>query len=118
MTDEERRDLLLQLSALYRHGHIDDVLGELEAVRRKHSFDVELHGALADFFLERGDVPRATELLFGMVDAHFERKDSAAARRCLERVRSIDPDNRRLRRFEKLLGGDGETPVGDGSGAD
>lgn len=103
LSDTERKSFLLELAALYRHGHIEDVVEEVERIRSKHPNDVELHGALADFFLERGDLPRAVELLFFMVNAHFERADAEAAKRCLERVRALDPENRRLRRFEKLL---------------
>lgn len=103
MDDQERKGFLVELTALYRHGHLDDVVAEVERVRSRFPSDVELHGALADFFLDRGDLPRAVELLFFMVDAYFERADVAAARRCLERVRALDPENRRLRSFEKLI---------------
>lgn len=107
MDEATRTKFFVELAALYRHGHIDDVVAELERVRRSHPFDVELHGRLADFFLERGDLPRAVDLLFGMVGAYFERRDGDSARRCLERVRAIDPENRRLRSYEKLLRAEG-----------
>jgi tetratricopeptide (TPR) repeat protein len=105
LTDEVRRRLVLEMTALYKHGHVEDVLAELERVRSLHPSDAELHGALADFFLERGDLLRAVEMLFYLVDAYFERADGEAARRCLERIQALDPDNRRLQRFEKLLAG-------------
>jgi thioredoxin-like negative regulator of GroEL len=103
LTDEARRRLVVEMSALYTHGHVDDVASELERVRSLHPADVELHGALADFFLERGDLVRAVEMLFHLVDGYFEKADANAARRCLERIQALDPENRRLQRFEKLL---------------
>lgn len=103
LTDEARRRLVVEMSALYTHGHVEDVIAELERVRSQHPADVELHGALADFFLERGDLPRAVEMLFHLVDGYFEKADAEAARRCLERIQALDPENRRLQRFEKLL---------------
>ncbi len=99
----KRRGMLIELAALYRHGHIDDVVAEVERFRSRFPFDVELHAALVEFFLERGDRARSIDLLYGMVDAHFERRDASAARKCLERVRELDPENRRLARFDKLL---------------
>jgi hypothetical protein len=103
MDAQDRKSFLVALTALYRHGHLEDVAAEVERVRSTYSSDVELHGALADFFLERGDLPRAVDLLFFMIDAYFERADVAAARRCLERVRALDPGHRRLKSFEKIL---------------
>lgn len=103
LTDEARRRLVVEMSALYTHGHVDDVIAELERVRSQHPADVELHGALADFFLDRGDLSRAVEMLFHLVDGYFEKADADAARRCLERIQALDPENRRLQRFEKLL---------------
>ncbi len=103
MPEAERRSFLVELAALYRHGHFEDVALEVDRARRRYPTDVELHGGLTDFFLDRGHLERAIELLFSMVDAHFESADVAAAKRCLERVAALDPDNRRLKRFEKLL---------------
>ena len=91
LAESERRRLIVELKALHRHGHIDDVVAELERARSRYPTDVELHGALADFFLEQGDLPRATEMLFALLNAFFERADLEAARRCLERIRSLDP---------------------------
>jgi hypothetical protein len=53
--------------------------------------------------MDRDDIPKAIELLFFMVDAHFENADVEAAKGCLQRVESLDPTNRRLKRFAKLL---------------
>ncbi len=103
LTDEARRQLVVELRALYRHGHVEDVVAELERVRSKFPADVELHGMLADFFLDRGDLLRAVEMLFCLVDAYFERADASATRRCLERIKFLDPENHRLQNFEKLL---------------
>jgi len=117
MSDEARRTFMVELSALYRHGHIDDVSAEVEAARSRFPADVTLIASLADFFLERKDTRRGVEMLFAMVDAHFERRDPEAARRCLGRVQQIDPENRRLRSFEKLLRPDAGEPRRPSNGA-
>lgn len=103
MDPDDRKKLLVELTALYRHGHLDNVEAELERVRSKFPFDVELFGSLADFFLERGDLPRATEHLFSMVNVYFEKADVAAAKRCLNRVKVLDPDNQRLQKYKRIL---------------
>jgi thioredoxin-like negative regulator of GroEL len=101
----DRKKLLVELKALYRHGHVDNVVAEMERVQSKYPLDAELLGSLADFFLERGDLPRTTELLFSMVNVHFENADVAAAKRCLNRVKVLDPENQRLQKYRKFLPG-------------
>ena len=103
LNDEDRHKLVLEMKALYKHGHVEDVVAEIDRVRSKYPTDVELYGQLGDFFLDRGDLVRAVDMLFCMVDANFERADAVAARRCLERIKALDPENRRLQRFEKLM---------------
>ena len=95
--------LLVELTALYRHGHMEDVVHELENVLSRYPNDIELIGSLADFFLGHGNLPRAIEMLFSMINVYFERADIPAARRCLERIRMLEPENQRLRKFEGLL---------------
>lgn len=103
LSDDERRKLVVEMSALYKHGHVDDVATELDKVKSRFPMDIELSGMLGDFFLDRGDLTRAVEMLFTMVDAYFERADPNAARRCLERIKALDPENRRLQRFDKVM---------------
>ncbi len=103
MSDAERQRLLVEIAALYRCGHQSDVVAEVERVRSGYPDDLELHGALAEFFFERGDIDRAMDLMFAMVDIFFERRDLNAARRCIERIRTLDPENKRICKFENLL---------------
>lgn len=103
LAEDERRKLVVEMAALYKHGHVDDVTSELERVKSRYPMDIELSGMLGDFFLGRGDLARAVEMLFSMVDAYFERADPDAARRCLERIKALDPENQRLQRFQKVM---------------
>ncbi|MCB1153915.1 tetratricopeptide repeat protein, partial [bacterium] len=77
-------------------------LGELEMLLRKRlaldSEDEAALGELAEVYAQRGEVDKASLLLFGRAERAMDAGDAASATEIFERIVRLDPDNEEARR--------------------
>jgi len=96
-------EFLHEMVTLVKYGHGEQVAGEVRRVFKLYPQDLLLRRRVIDFLVGSKLVPLATEELYGLGAALFERGDVDGVRSIVSQVLALDPDSPRARRLMKLL---------------